>query len=870
MVGRRTPQEPSPVANHPELEAEQRRLDQAYDFLDEARRGAAHVLEQNQGVGAHMQSMFERDVAVAHAHQRLAQLTFGDAQLCFGRLDYRDARLHYIGRVAVTTPDQEPYVLDWRAPASAPFYRATAVDPMGVARRRHFHARGRTLVGIDDEVFDFDASNAAGLHLVGEGALLASLARTRTGRMHDIVGTIQAEQDEAIRAPLPGILIVQGGPGTGKTAVALHRAAYLLYTHRQALAGTGVLVIGPNRMFLRYISNVLPSLGEDGVVLSTPTGMASTGRPPRYGAAAVARVDPPRVTALKGDARMARVLTRALADRQRILPRTMVLNWRGHSLRLTVDDSARIVNRVKKMKGSHNERRFAVAQRIVDTLLEQHRESAAREVRLGLGGASINADDDAEFAEELAFADDPEFQAELFPEAATAPGAASGAGPSSVSGGAIASGSTGPSGGAHDEGDGDERGDPDRVASGGAARPTPPSEPPSNVVSLAAARRSHEPIPGSYREALAAMAMGEIPSWYRDEFAHEVLRTPEVREALFRMWPDLEPAELLYALFTLPVLLARAAEGVLSDAEQQMLLRRRIPDETWADARWSEADTVLLDELTVPLGPRSSAKLFRAPRPRRQHNDDDESSARADEPREFGHVIVDEAQDLTPMQWRMLARRCPAGSFTLVGDFGQASRPGACRSWDEVASFLPQRRQGRNVHLSVNYRTPAEIVEYANRVLSVAAPHVAPTVAVRSTGEFPRIVTTSDAVAAAASVVRGLLADPGGDEGNPMGTVAVVAPAALRETITAALADVGAVAASADALDAPVAVLSPDEIKGLEFDAVVLVEPAALVEEVDAGNPSDGLAGLRALFVTLTRATRTLALVHERPLPDPL
>ncbi len=389
---------------HPELEAEQRRLDQAYAYLDQARRAAAAVLEQLQDVGSNQQALYERDVSVAHAQQRLAQLSFGDAQLCFGRLDELDGRHLYVGRVAVTAPDQEPFVIDWRAPASAPFYRATAIDPMGVVRRRHFHARGRALVGIDDEVFDTEASERAGLHLVGEAALLAALARARTGRMGDIVGTIQAEQDEAIRAPLPGILTVQGGPGTGKTAVALHRAAYLLYTHRQALAGTGVLVVGPNRLFLRYISNVLPSLGEEGVVLSTPWGLASTGRPGRV--MAVRRVEDPRVAALKGDARMATVLTRALDDRERPLPRDLVLRWRGHPLRLSVADSDRIVRRVQRMRGSHNERRSAVAQRVVDHLMAQHREAAVREARLGrLGGPSPEEAGDADGANVVSLAD---------------------------------------------------------------------------------------------------------------------------------------------------------------------------------------------------------------------------------------------------------------------------------------------------------------------------------------------------------------------------------------------------------------------------------------------------------------------------------
>jgi DNA helicase IV len=781
------------VSEHPELETEQRRLDQAYGYLDQARRAAAAVLEQVQDIGSNQQALFERDVAVAHAQQRLAQLSFGDAQLCFGRLDHDDDRRLYIGRVAVTTPDQEPFVVDWRAPAAAPFYRATAVDPMGVVRRRHFHARGRTLVGIDDEVFDTEASERAGLHLVGEAALLAALARHRTGRMGDIVGTIQAEQDEAIRAPLPGILVVQGGPGTGKTAVALHRAAYLLYTHRQALAGTGVLVVGPNRLFLRYISNVLPSLGEEGVVLSTPWGLASTGGPGP--SRPVRRDEDPRVAALKGDRRMADVLARALADRQRPLPRDLALRWRGHTLRLTVADSARIVRRVQRFRGSHNERRSAVAQRIVEHLLSQHREAAMREARLGrIGGAAADAD----------------------------------------------------------------------AEDGGAS-----------VVSLADYRRARDPVPGSYREALQAMAAGEVPDWYREEFARDVLRTPEIREALFRMWPDLEPAELLHALLGFRRLLERAANGILSADEQALLHRPR--EQSWEEVEWTEADTVLLDELSGPIGPRSGAKLvLRSQRRRRVADRDGDDEPGPDEPREFGHVIVDEAQDLTPMQWRMLARRGPSGSFTLVGDFGQASRPGACRSWEEVADLLPQRRPGKTVHLSVNYRTPAEIVEAANRLLAVAAPHVAPTRAVRNTGEGPRLVPATDLVAATAGVVRELLAQDAGDEGNPPGTISIVAPTNVRAAVTAALADVGAVASSADALDAPVAVLAPDEVKGLEFDAVVVVEPAALVAEAGAGHAPDGdgdvayQAGLRALFVALTRATRTLALVHREPLPAPL
>jgi DNA helicase IV len=289
------------TANDAEIAAEQQILDAAYARLDAMRQSAARVAEAFSEVrrGGTHQARLERDIAVETTHRRLAALDIGDAPLCFGRLDLaaaapapeprtngdhasgdqasgdqadgdgaRDSR-YYIGRLSVDDDDHRPVVVDWRAPVAEPFYRATAVEPMGVVRRRHFITRhGRELIGLDDEVFDAAAA-AAGLTIVGEAALLAALERERTGRMHDIVATIQAEQDEAIRADLDGVLVVAGGPGTGKTAVALHRAAYLLYTHRRRLSGDGVLLIGPNPVFLRYIDQVLPSLGEGDVHLST-------------------------------------------------------------------------------------------------------------------------------------------------------------------------------------------------------------------------------------------------------------------------------------------------------------------------------------------------------------------------------------------------------------------------------------------------------------------------------------------------------------------------------------------------------------------------------------------------------------------------
>src|SRR5262245_11255268 len=294
--------------------------------------------------GGSRQAREEREAAAANTRRRLAALDIGETPLCFGRLDLapRDDAgpadggadgPFYIGRISVTEEDLTPLVVDWRAPVAEPFYRATAVEPMGVARRRHFQTSGRALVGIDDEVFDSDTASTSGLTVVGEGALLAALEQERTGRMRDIVATIQAEQDEAIRAPLSGILVVAGGPGTGKTAVALHRAAYLLYSHRKRLAAQGVLLVGPSSIFLRYIDEVLPSLGEAEVMFATPRSLKAS--------VAVRATSPPEVAGVKGDGRMGRVIAAAVTDRERGIPRDVVVKLDRHGLRLRRRDSAR-------------------------------------------------------------------------------------------------------------------------------------------------------------------------------------------------------------------------------------------------------------------------------------------------------------------------------------------------------------------------------------------------------------------------------------------------------------------------------------------------------------------------------------------------
>jgi DNA helicase IV len=760
----------------PEIAAEQAYLDAVYDRLDAMRESAESVAAAYGDVraGGTHQARLERDIAVETTHRRLAALDIGDTPLCFGRIDRTDETQFYVGRIAVDDADRTPLVIDWRAPIAEPFYRATALEPMGVLRRRHLLTKnGREIVSLDDEVFDPEAVEAAGLTVLGEGALLSALERERTGRMADIVATIQAEQDEAVRAELPGVLVVSGGPGTGKTAVALHRAAYLLYTFRQRLGNQGVLLVGPSSVFLRYIEQVLPSLGEHEVQLATVSGLK-----PQLKAF---QPDAPAVAAIKASARMATVLRRALDDRERPPRQDVDIRIDGLRLRLTRRECRRVLERVKRRRATHNAHRPLIERMLLDRLVAQYRAALARTHREVL---------------DLDYLDD-------------------------------------------------EAGYDPQVA--------------------------------------AALARGEpAPREWERELTGRLRRHPEVRKLLERMWPVLNGAELVHDLFSFEALVRSASGDLLTREEQQLLVRPR--SATVREVPWTEADVALVDEADALLGPVEAARTRRA---RGRSAEDRQAieaaqsvvreyglsgyttasalaerygngSGRTDdaipELRTFGHVLVDEAQDLTPMQWRMLARRCPNGSMTIVGDFGQASRPGAARGWDDVLALLPSHDAPRHVTLSVNYRTPVEIMDLANRLLAVAAPEVHPTESVRRTGNPPQFTRVDDLVAGAAAAARAAIAEGG--------TIAVIAPVDLHEAITVSLAAEGAVADAADALDAPIGVLVPTDAKGLEFDHVVVVEPARLV--------TPDSAGLRLLYVTLTRATRTLAVVHSEGLPEAL
>ena len=690
------------TTEHPEMDAEQAYVDHAYACLESARDRALELTAMVEvGQGGTNQARFEREAIWDSVATRLGRLDMGDAALIFGRIDQEaeaGGDRFYIGRVGVWDVDQDPVVVDWRAPIAEAFYRATGPVPMGLERRRHLVSRGRVVVGIEDELFGDPERfrDGDGNRLKGEGALIAALETARTGRLGDIIGTIQAEQDDIIRAPLSGVHAVQGGPGTGKTVVALHRAAYLLYTHRFPLEGQGVLVVGPNRLFLAYIEQVLPSLGEAGVQMATLGDVVG-------GVRVDDRREQAEVGRLKGDLRMVRFVSKAVRTRQRPMRADLRI---GHGLQwlvLPVEESQRIVDQARRRYRTHNAARKFV---------------------------------EAEFYEAL-----------------------------------VASG----------------RGDLDP-------------------------------------EALRERLRGEL----------------SVREALEWMWPVLTPAQLLNDLLGSRALI-RSADPSLTTEQVDALYRERVtqPD----DLLWTASDAPLLDEARAVLGARPG---------RREE----------DTVRTYGHIVIDEVQDLSPMDLRMLDRRSLNGSMTVVGDIAQATGAWAHDDWEGILRHLPNRRPPVRHELTVGYRIPGPLMDVAARVLAVAAPDLAPPWSVRGDGDPPRFVALTGEQAGKldglAEVVRSEL------EAVGAGNLAVVTTDSQAADVEDALERAGIAYGrpTRQGLDAQVAVVPVGLVKGLEVDGAVVVEPARMVRE--------RAQGLRALYVALTRATRRVAIVHAEPLPPVL
>ncbi|WP_083528008.1 HelD family protein [Curtobacterium ammoniigenes] len=736
-----------------EIDRERRIVSELFARLDELTEQARVQLAATraEAVGGNHQSRSERDAYARLYEDTVRTLQHVGDRLVFGRLEVADppddeAPFRYIGRVGLRDAEHRPMLLDWRVPGASAFYQATAAHPMGMRARRHLTLDGRNVVGIDDEVFDPDLYDSDRTHLQGEAALLAAVTAERTGRMTDIVATIQAEQDRIIRSELEGVLIVQGGPGTGKTAVALHRAAFLLYSYRARLRGSGILVVGPSDAFLTYIEQVLPSLGETGVV------MASLGT--LYPGVTATAHDAPATAAVKGSAEMADLLRRAVRSRQVPPTAAVVVDVDGERLEVPPELVGEAMRRAQDRGRPHNVGRVTFNRIALDALTRLLAE------RLRERGTTIDEADEKVLREDIRSSYDV------------------------------------------------------RVLLNTAWLPLSAQKLIEDLYARPAWLASLTPRWSPERRALLARARGE---------AFTIEDIPLLDEA----------AELLGAFDPSggsKKRLARAAHRRdLENARQaieNMGVEGIVSAEQVADAFAEGGD------------PRTTAE-------------------RAAEDREwtYGHIVVDEAQELSPMQWRLLARRNPLRSFTIVGDMAQGSSPAAARTWDDVLGALARRRPHgaggavphRIERLTVNYRTPRQIVDAAASFAKASGLQVTRTDAVRDGDEVERVGRGADLLRTVEEVVRAERARIGS------GTIGVIVPEGLVASARAALAPSGDVRS----VDAPrpgaTTVLTGAAAKGLEFDGVVLVDPS--------GVGADAARAAAAVYVAMTRPTRRLVIV---------
>jgi DNA helicase IV len=696
-----------PRVRRAEIAIEQAHVDRVYTRLDELRVQAEAMRTKGYEIGQGAQReaifeqasmLFERDMMVYHANQTLQTLDAEYEGLVFGRLDHLDdAERTYVGRLGIRDAEFDNLVTDWRAPAAAAFYQATAEEPMDVVRRRVIRCSGQNVLDVDDDVLIADAV-PEDMQIVGEGALMAALGRSRGEKMRDIVATIQKEQDEVIRAPWRGVTEITGGPGTGKTAVALHRAAYLLYRYRRQLGGAGVLVIGPSGVFTSYISRVLPSMGETNVELralgEVLDGLEAT------------RQDAAPLAAIKGSLRMRKILLRALRDTPPEAPEEMRIVYRGEVLKLNARELEKVRRKAHTQGAPPNRSRIRAAELLLDAL-------AAK-------------------AEEYAKDDGKPFErAELITD------------------------------------------------------------------------------------------LGERIDFHR---------------FLVVWWPVLYPAQILKWLGE-EKRLASVAKGVLNRQEISLLAA----DLADRSRGWSIADIALLDELRVLIGPppkRKRRQLIEV-EPQRSGG----SPTRPEHYDEYSHVVVDESQDLSPMQWRMVGRRGKYASWTVVGDPVQSSWPDPAEAAQARDQAFGVKTARRRFTLRTNYRNSAEIFDLAAKVVAGHAESGELPVAVRKTGVEPEVrpVEAAGLASATQAAVKELL-------GAVEGTVGVIT--AMDRVPEVA----GWVSGQADER---LKVLGSLDSKGLEYDAVVLVEPNDLITESTTGR--------RVLYVALTRATQQLIVLASNP-----
>jgi DNA helicase IV len=664
----------------PELRAEQDYLDHAHISLAAMRRRAEALLRDLRDAG---QPDLDYQAALIH---RVAVLAESPRPLLFGRIDEVVGPSWHIGRRHVEDVRGDPVVVDWRAPISMPFYQARMENSLGLARRRQVMVDRKKVIAVADDLFSPNDGDLSGTRLRGGDALLAELERARTGEMLDIVATIQVEQDEIIRAPLDLLVAVQGGPGTGKTAVGLHRAAFLLYNH-PSLARDGVLVLGPSRAFLRYIAQVLPSLGEEAVMQTTLVDIA-----PRV---KVRAEDDPDVRLLKGDPRMAEVIARALEERRRPLTEDVALKARFIRCTLSKEVVNELTSSIADSQAPYKAGRLALRSRLVSTVRQQLRKSGRFE------------------------ADEPWLEREL----------------SSSDG---------------------------------------------------------------------------------------------FKELLDQLWPSVSPVSLVSDVLTSPERLEASAIGILDVDEWPRLLRRR--GQGLRAQAWSVDDLPLLDEADSLVSGRS---------------------------RTYGHIVVDEAQDLTPMQFRMLARRAPGGSITVLGDLAQATGPWSYERWDEILQYLPAVAPIRQDELTLGYRAPGQVLDLASKLLPEAAPTVRATRSIRRGRSEPRVIRVEEDEL----LVEGLMeATRLADDNFLVGLVVATNRLPAMSSLVRDRSDVGLL--EQDGMERMITVVAATAVKGLEFDEVVVVEPGDI-----AGTDA---RGLRLLYIALTRPIQHLSIVHALPLPPAL
>jgi DNA helicase IV len=691
----------------PELAQERRYVHALYTRLDQLRSEARTALERvrRESVGGNHQSRSERDAYARLYEDRIAQLDEVDDRLAFGRLellardiaegsddesdDEQNSRYRYIGRIGLRDEQLRPVLLDWRVPQAAAFYQATAATPLGARARRHLITEGRTVTRIDDEIFDAEMLVDQADSLQGEAALLAAITSQRTGRMSDIVATIQAEQDRIIRSELAGVLVVQGGPGTGKTAVALHRAAYLLYSHRERLAASGVLVVGPSRAFLQYIEAVLPSLGETGVVVSSLGGL--------YPGLEATIDDSPEAGVVKGSAEMAALLKKAVRSRQQVPTAAVDLDINGERLTLEPGLIASAMQRAWETRKPHNEARVV----FVKSALNQLSRLLAEQLRAH--GNTVDDSDQAILREDLRTAEDVVIALNTAWLPLT----------------------------------------PEKLLQDLYARP--------NWLATLTPGWSAEKRALLRRDRTAPFTISDVP--LLDEAAellgeYNVQNAALKREAKLQKKRDIENAE--NAIRNMQVEgLVHAEDLAAGFAERSV--RGTTAEQAAADRSWT-----------------------------------------------YGHIVVDEAQELSAMQWRVLARRCPLRSFTVVGDMAQASAAASARSWQDAVGPLvgasPQGERWRLEELTVNYRTPAQIAEVAERMAEQNDLPITRATAVRES-EWPVTTTTVQLRPASGPADPDALADAvitvveDDRDIDSRGTLAVIAPRATVDALYPALAE---------------------------------------------------------------------------------